>query len=148
MEKQTFICSEAGSRFYLVDSGMGGAFNPPGHAEHFFSIHEQGNGEGYYSLTSAIEKKWMPEEVKRVSREALKLNPGDVTSEAWIRQVYTHFRHCYSKDGSNRNVTDCLVYSKWNGNADEEKNENPERHLGCLFVKKFDPSHKPRTDLF
>lgn len=143
----TLICEEHGSKWHLRNSGMGGFLDPPGYATHNFSIVEivRTREAGFYSLNCS--ESWLPEPVKKVISETLKENPGEVTEE-WIRQVYAHLRHCYSKDGINRNAGDCAVYGKFWGNADKEAEANPEYHLGYLFVKKFDTSHKPRVDLF
>jgi len=138
------IVAEDGSWWYLENDGMGGFLNPPEHAEHSYSI--MGNG-CYMSLSSAIKESWIPKSVKSLAQKLLAEHPGVITDE-WIVSVYKYFRHCYSKNGENRNVSDCVTYGKFWDNAEQEKDENPERHLGYLFVKQFDPTHTPRTDLF
>ena len=122
---KSFICKEGASNYYLVDEGMGGFLCPPEHAAHKFSIREDRGGHevGGYSLE--CNESWLPAAVKHTMAQTLKAHPGKVTEE-WICDVYRHFRHCYSRDGVN----------------------DPTHHLGFLFVKKYDPSHTPRIDLF
>ena len=135
MERQ-YITRDNRNAFYLVNHGMGAAFNPPTHPEHFYSIEEGGRNGGSYSLSYAATCGWLPEEVKDTARRILAgWKPGR-PDPAWLDSVYRHFQHCYSPDGMNRNASDCIVYGKFWGTADQEQHANPKRHLGYLFVKK------------
>lgn len=149
MASKTFICKKESEIFYLSHSGMGGFLNPEGHAEHSWSISmvERGRESGSMSLQGAIESEWTPVEVKDIAKNLLAQNPGRIT-KTWIKSVYRYFRHCYSKDGINRNVSDCVTFGKFWDNVELEKDMPAENHLGYLFVKKFDQNHTPQTDLF
>lgn len=143
-----FIVKQGASNYYLVDNGMGGAFNPPQDAEHNYSIAEFRGGHevGGYSLSGAIDSQWMPQQVKFVAARTLKQHKGIIT-EDWIQSVYKYFAHCYSKDGQDRNVSNSVTFGKFWNNAEQEKDYPAEYHLAYLFVKKFDPTHTPRLDL-
>jgi hypothetical protein len=134
-----FIEKVNGSNYYLNNKGMGGFLNPPEQAEHNFSIIEKRGGHevGSYSLTGAIKESWIPQEVKSIAKQYLNKYPGIIT-EDWIKEVYKYFRYCYSKDGINRSVSDCII---------DKENKEPKKHLGYLFIKEFDNNHNVRTDL-
>jgi len=139
------ICKQGASNYYLVNDGMGGFLNPPGHPEHAYSIQEfsKGHEVGSYSLSAAMSESWMPSKVQIKAKWILKRWNAGAPDEAWLATVYNYFRHCYSKDGNNRNVNDCVTYGKFWDNAEQEENEDPTHHLGYLFVKQFYPDHKP-----
>lgn len=137
-----FIVKDQGSNFYLrTDDGMGGFLNPPTHPQHTTSIIEKRGGHevGYYSLTGARDEKYLPGRVRGTANGILKRwvreKGQEQPDEVWLASVYNYFRNCYSPDGENRNVSDCLI-----NNANSLP---PERHLAYLFVKEFYPAHKP-----
>lgn len=136
---KTFICKVGASNYYLVNDGAGGFLNPPGQAEHNYSVQEYrgGHAVGFMSLSYAAESDYLPSKVKLVARRKLESAQGNPTDEAWIQSVYNYFRNCYSPDGINHNAGDCLI----------GKDYPAENHLAYLFIKQYDPEHTPRLDL-
>ncbi len=128
--------------YIIVLEGMGNAFNPPGHAEHNYSLKEieRGREVGFSSLSYAAgpETTWVPQDVKERCRKLLADNPGNFT-DAWERECYAYWRNCYSPDGIDRNVSN-LVISR-------DGSLPPERHAAFLHVKSFFPEANPRLDL-
>lgn len=139
-------------RWVLVNSGMGGFLNPPGDAEHSWSVAEyrgsrSSNYESMMSLRGALDCDWVPSEVQCVARQKIAEASPQCTEE-WLQSVYRHFRNCYSPDGENRNAGDCIVYTMNPRHAHETNNAQPyERSLAVLFVQKFFPDHEARMDL-
>jgi hypothetical protein len=135
---------------YIIDSthGAGGFLNPPQHAEHNYSIigKERGREVESMSLSYAVTAEYVPAHIRQRAQEILEQNPGVITEE-WIISTYKYFGHTYSPDGIERNVSKAIYYGKFWGNADKEKDANPEHHLAYLFIKTFDPNHTPRLDL-
>lgn len=115
----------------ILNSGMGGFLNPPGHAEHNWSI---GDGNGSASLTYALTQPWVSDELKRAIRALLLTNPGTFTPE-WEANCYAYFRNCYSPDGVQRNVSGLM------------SNGPPEYHAAYLHIKKFFPVYAPNLEL-
>jgi hypothetical protein len=146
-----FICKDGASNYYLVNEGMGGFLNPPNHPEHTYSIQEFRGGHevGSYSLTSAARDEYLPALVRGTAKGALKRwQAGEIDIE-WMASVYNYFRHCYSRDGINRNVNDknaTVTYGKFWDNAEQEQYENPAHHLGYLYVKQYYPEHQPNIE--
>lgn len=123
--------------------GMGGFLNPPGHADREYAVEEYDGTEliGAMSLSYAAGTgtgTWVPEDIKTRCRKLLAEMPGTYT-DAWEREVYTYFAHCYSPDGVERNVSKCVI--------DLTDALNPEHHLAYLHVRGFFPGAKPRLDL-
>lgn len=146
-----FLKQLDGINYYLVDEGMGGYLNPPGHPEHTYSI--QGFRGGHevrgISLREALDDEYAGS-IRGAAKNLLnKWSKGRPAAppEEWVKQVYIYFQHCYSKNGTNRSETDCITYGKFWGNAEQEKDANPYFHLGFLFVNEFFPAHGPRLDL-
>lgn len=142
MTSKTFICKDGSSNYYLVNDGAGGFLNPPNDAEHSFSIQEFRGGDKMRicSLRYASEDNYLPRQVKAAAVRCIKAHKGNVNDENWIASVYNYFRNCYSPDGINRSLSDCIV-------ATELSKYPPEWHLAYLFIKQFDPEHTPRLDL-
>ena len=142
MTTKTFICKEGASNYYLVSDGQGGFLNPPGDSEHSFSIQEfrGSHNVGSCSLRYAIECDWYPLQVKHAARQCINKHKGNTQDETWIASVYNYFRKCYSPDGINRNVSDCIITTEFSKYP-------PEWHLAYLFIKQFDSEHAPRLDL-
>lgn len=149
MEKR-FIKKIDGTSYYVVNEGAGGFLRPPGHAMHNWSI--QGFRGGHNCETMSLEYAANLADdkygaVRGAARGILKREPGSITEE-WIEQVYTHFAHCYSRDGNNRRADACAVYGNFWGNAEQESLENARHHLGYLYIREhFDALHEPRIDL-
>lgn len=145
---RTLVAKIGREAYYVEDSGMGGFLNPPGDAEHDFHLVVRAGGRevGGGSLRYMLQQDQLPAVVRDAIERLLAEHPGERTEE-WVASVYRHFAHCYSPDGINRNVGDCVIYSHRNGNYDSEQHANPERHLAVLFIRTFDPTHAPRLDL-
>lgn len=99
--------------FYkIVRGGMGGALCPPGHPQHTHSIQTYESSRdrvpfGSMALEGVFREK-SPDYVRQIVRKMLD-NATLVYSEAWQRQVYMHFRHCYilgeTDDWTSQDVT-------------------------------------------
>ena len=143
-----FICKHNSTNYYTESDGAGGFLNPPGDAEHNYSItgYRGGHLVESVSLRYALENEYYPRQVKHMARYTLKCNQGTLTDE-WVKDVYKYFAHCYSKDGINRNVNDCLTFGKFWNNAEKESEQPAEYHLAYLFIKSFFPEYPVRRDL-
>lgn len=134
--------------FKLINEGTGGFLNPPGDAEHTFCLASSyrraiGPNSDRMSLRCALETEWVPNNVKEDVRNLLAAHPGDVKSEKWQRDIYNYFTNCYSPDDIDRSTSKCEVINE----PLLQLMMTPEKHLGYLFIKKFDPDHTPRLDL-
>jgi hypothetical protein len=98
------------------------------------------------ALDSALAADYVPESIKYRARALLVALPGEITEE-WVREVYAYFRNCYSPDGVDRNVSNCLISRGKRPSVDLSKAYAPARHLAYLFVHQFSPDHRPRVDL-
>lgn len=146
-----FLGKIGSTNYYMVDSGMGGFLNPPDHPEHSYSIEgcRGGHVVEMMSLSSCLDDYYRGG-VRGAVKAKLKQweqNRPAVPPHEWVVKVYKYFRHCYSKDGINRGVDDCVTYGKFWDNAEQEQNENPYHHLGFMFVKSFYPVHEPDVEL-
>lgn len=146
-----FLARIQGTNYYLVDSGMGGFLNPPGHPEHDYSIHGFRGGHEVEStcLTRCLDDYYRGA-VRGSAKGLLKRwekNRPAIPPREWMIEVYKYFKHCYSKDGINRDVDSCVTYGKFWDNAEQEQHENPYHHLGYMFVKSFYPVHEPDLEL-
>ena len=121
--------------FRIVNSGMGGFLNPPGDAEHDWSVETFGrDGKGGASLRYALKSNYTPENIKQQIRDLIAANPPQLTEE-WVRDCYKYFRNCYSLDGQSREISKCV-------------REGPsEYHLAHLHIIQFFPEYQPRLDL-
>ncbi len=142
---KTLIHTSGKDNYYLVNRGMGGFLNPPNDAEHNFSIEENSNGS--YSLRGILDCDYIPQKVKEIAQKVLNENQANIKDEDWIKHVYSYFNHSYSKDGIERNASNCICFGKFWDNKNEEKEYPAEYHLGYMFIKTFDPSHEIRLDL-
>ena len=133
------IWTEKNESFFLKRASMGSFLMPPGHANEKWSISFKG---GSASIDGAIKADWMPQQVKDLCQHLIDMNPGDFLDKEWIKSVYLYMRHCYEVDGKS------LTFGKFWDNSGLECEMNPENHLACIYVRKFNPSHQPRTDLF
>lgn len=142
-------------KWYLRNNGMGGLLDPPGRATHFWSIEYRGKylGAGCAALEGMAkpddqDREWIPVEVRTLARDLLKFFPGDHLDERWIRECYNYFRNCYSPDGENRNVGDCIIpKDQFQRELMRETPSWQVRHLAYLHIRKFDPQHQLREDL-
>jgi hypothetical protein len=116
------------------DGGSGSFLSPPGHAALTYSIygyHSSGKGrprtdrpsgpDTIMSIESLAEDeggyypKWAVEKAKRILAEST-----TEPSEAWVQQVYGYFKHSYSPDGTDRNVSNAISSSKLHCKCGEE----------------------------
>jgi len=122
--------------FRIVNSGMGGLLNPPGDAEHNWSIQtfgRHGNGDEY-SLRYALKSDYIPEHIKQQIRDLFAANPPQLTEE-WVRDCYKYFKNCYSPDGKQRLISKLV------------REGPPEYHAAHLHIVQFFPDYQPRLDL-
>ena len=92
------------TKFIVVcgkDKGMGGFMNPPGHAEHTYSVIEvnvsgPNREQGSMSLSYAAsdETPLVPAHVKADCKRILAAHPGEYT-DAWERRCYPYWKNCY-----------------------------------------------------
>lgn len=136
-----------GGRWVLVRDGhgIGGFLTPPGHASQDYSVEEwrgsrSAEAETTMSVEYAIREEYVPAKIRAACARVLKTNTGNITEE-WTRSVYAYFRHCYSPDGIDRNVSHCLIVK------DDEQLPPAEHHLAYLHVREYDATHEPRLDL-
>lgn len=138
-------------KWYLRNSGMGGLLDPPGRATHFWSIEYRGKfiGHGCCALEGMLkqeDRNWVPMEVRLMCKDLLRRFPGDAQDESWIRECYNYFRGCYSPDGENRNVSDCVI-PKTPIEQITARSDWGHRHLAYLHIRQYDPTHQLREDL-
>jgi len=123
-------------------SGCGGFLNPPTHPEHNFSVVSTRKDDFFMSLSSAAICGYIIMSVKEEAQAKLDawVRPDLDSDEIqdWIHRVLGYFNDCYSPDGINRTVTDCLTR---NGNPFEV---GIHRHLGVLFILQYYPEYEPR----
>lgn len=124
--------------------GMGGFLCPPGHPNLHYTVKEYYGGrmkkepDGLRSVESVADDDSVPGPIRVHARRILK-DAVLVESENWMREVYGYFRHMYSPDGVDRNVSNLT-----NDPTDELP---PGRHAGYLTVREYFPDHEPRVDL-
>lgn len=133
------------TRYVIVNKGMGGFLNPPGHAEHNFSVREydvHGQEEGSSSLSYAAQHaaEWGHPGIARAAQRKLAAHPGTFTSE-WEREVYAYFANCYSPDGQERNASKCEII------RGVTCKPSPTWHLAYLHIRQFFPEYTPNHAL-
>ncbi len=89
----------------IVNTGMGGFLNPPGHPEH--TLHVQTDlrrrveNRGGMCLSSAATCDWLDDATRAAAKkhlvawDASKLALSDPEVQVWVSQVLVHFRSCY-----------------------------------------------------
>lgn len=135
------------TRYTIVHEGMGGFLNPPGHAEHSYSVREYNvhgprreHGSSSLSYAAANAEAWGHPGIARAAARKLAEMPGTFTPE-WEREVYAYFRNCYAPDGKTRAVSECIVRDG------ETPAPNPLWHLAYLHVRSFFPDATPNIEL-
>jgi hypothetical protein len=131
----------------IVNRGMGGFLNPPGHPERSFSVETdlQGRPEnrGGLSLSSAIECEWLSLETRSAAARVLKewsrpwIGAEDV--QAWILQVLGYFKNCYQSPSGSWNASDLFI-----GDGDGHEDQ----HAGVHLIRKYYPEFVPTTAQF
>lgn len=161
-----------GGRVQIVHesgSGMGGFLSPPGAAVHEYRIEEWRGSRSQEAETSmSIEaindewSSWLPARIRNRARKILD-SQAALCTDKWVESVYAYFRYCYSPDGEDRNVSNCLIVKP---NTEKDVQEGfgyvmgifgrdgwvelpppPDTHLAVLFIRQYFPDHEPRTDL-
>lgn len=111
--------------------------NPPGHAEHKWSVQDgMGRSVGFMSLSYCLTASYTPQYIKDAAAKLLADNPGTYTEE-WEKSCYAYWRNCYSPDGVDRVIS----------NLEIKKDGDPEKHAAYLHIKKYFLEAKPRLDL-
>lgn len=121
----------------ILNEGMGGFLNPPGHAEHDFCVRWE---KDYLCLSHAVTCEYLPANLRQQARELLEKHTGTLTEE-WVQQVYKYFARCYSPDGVDRNVSNCIVTKKGSTELPAEYS------LAYLHIKQYFPEYSIRLDL-
>lgn len=121
--------------YRIVNESMGSFLTPFGHASQRYSVK---NYDGQMSLDHALEDKDVPENLKEKIKKLLEDNPVEFT-EDWEHSCYNYFRNCYSPDGINRNVSNCII--------DKTNNKPPKHHLAYLHIKSYFPDYEPNLFL-
>lgn len=123
------------NNYTLISGYMGNFLRPPGHPNHSYLFIDKA---GSMSIEYAAEQK-LDKELKQRAQKLLD-DSTILLTEEYIFSVYKYFKHCYSPDGVDRNVSNCII--------DKTNSLLPEYHLGYLMIKKYFPNEKPRLDLF
>jgi hypothetical protein len=129
------------TKFVIKREGQGGFLNPPNDAEHIYCVMEKylnGRECGSMSLRYSLTDSDVPEEIKEKVRTLLNENKDTLTEE-WEHSCYNYFRNCYSPDGIDRNVTNCL--------SDKTNSLPSHNHLAYLHIKSFFPNYEPNEFL-
>lgn len=156
--------------FKLIKSehGIGSFLDPPNSPQAqyevvgWYSAHRTREPDCAMSLESALEDPDVSEGMKRRIRKLYE-DANMQPTEDWLKQVYSYFKNCYSPDGEDRNVSNCIIispnverdgqmgfgYKVGTFGRDGWINERPsaDTSLAVMLIRKFFPDHKPRTDL-
>lgn len=119
------------NNYEIRKDGMGGFLNPPGDPEHFYHVH------GYHvdmSLSAALTDSDVPEGIKAAIRDLYAQNTSENTAE-WRSQVHSYFRHCYSPDGQDWNVSNVVI--------DKTDSLPVDRNCAVHWIRKFYPDYDP-----
>lgn len=140
----------------IVNQGMGGFLNPPGHPEHTrsveFDLRRKPENRGSMSLSHALECDWLDGLTKAQARRLLEVwslqkRPlSDSTVQDWIQQVLGYFRGCYAgqnaKGEQSWNVSDLRI----DQNVDPLL--NADIHAGVHLIRKYYPEYSPKAEDF
>jgi hypothetical protein len=149
------MASSTKERGRIVQSGMGGFLNPPGHPEHTQSVetdlHRRPENRGGMSLSAAVACDWLDDATRAAARTILKtweankpaLNNPEV--QEWVRQVLGYFRGCYRNPEAGA--------EEWNAGKltiDQKRNplDKPEDHTGVNLIREFYPEFVPTAEQF
>lgn len=137
----------------IVNTGMGGFLNPPGHPDHNYSV-EYDRRRGVYhscsSLSSVRGERHIPVEVRAQARSLIKRweaeNASTTPDPEWVLQVLGYFRGCYRNDnapaGQEWHATHTTI------DQDRDPMLNAHNHTGVNFVRKFYPGFQPTAEMF
>jgi hypothetical protein len=140
----------------IVSGGMGGFLNPPTHPEHYRSVKSYQGNHFFMSLSFATECERLDDETRNGAAVILsnwvKPSINDEPVQDWIYRVLGYFHNCYSIDGKDRDVNNCLIWIEKDKKSfgDKWKNfqRNRNRHIGVMFIREFYPEYMPTDDDF
>ena len=128
----------------IKSGGQGGFLNPPTHPEHNWHVSSVKRDDFSIALSSAVKAEYIVDNVRQRAKEMLdewEQNKPALDSDIvqdWIHQVLGYFRNCYSKDGIDRKVNECLI------NKGNPFNIGIMRHLGVLYILQYYPEYEPK----
>lgn len=135
------------SFFFVVNKGMGGFLNPPGHPEHSRSVEEyciqteKGSMSLTWFLSSAKKDDKTRFKVKNILEKWEKSKPSS-PDQKWVRRVLGYFAGCYQSPDGSWDATHLLV--------DTQRNpmDFQREHAGIHFIRKFYPKFKATKEDF
>lgn len=136
----------------VVNSGMGGFLNPPGHPEHDWHVEtdlrRRLENRGGMALSSAVDCKWLDEATRKAAADKLAswepLPLYDPATKDWIYQVLGYFQNCYGSD----HVPDGWNASNLDIRKEFDPMDDPDHHAGVHFIRRFYPDYVPCDDDF
>ena len=136
----------------IIQSGMGGFLNPPGHPEHTTSVETdlrwRPENRGRMSLTAASKCGYIDPAIRaKATRLLTAYVPPDIASDegrTWARSVLGYFRGCYrnpQKAGEDQ----------WHAaHVDVDSNRDPlanaDDHAGVHWIRKWYPEFRPTKE--
>ncbi len=134
----------------VVNQGMGGFLNPPGHPEHHWSVQTDLSrrpwNRGGMSLSSAVDSEWLDEGTKAAAQRKLDswqpLPPEDESVLDWIAQVLGYFANCYRGDGEEPECWHVSNLKIQPGACDLNE------HAGVHLIQRYYPQYKPNCEDF
>lgn len=137
----------------VINSGMGGFLNPPGHPEHTKSVEtdllRRPENRGSMSLSIAADCEYIDSITQQRAKVILhewSLHRARLASEEiqdWIKQVLGYFRGCYKGDGSNPWNADQLRIAQ-----DTDPLLNADIHAGVHLIRRYYPEYVPTQEQF
>jgi len=136
----------------LVNRGMGGFLNPPGHPEHNWSVEfdlrRRPENRGSMSLSAAVECEWLDPVARGEARRMLlewEFVPGPKAT-AWIRQVLGYFKGCYKNDKLPE--PECWNASHLFISQDLDPMIQGNDHAGVHLIRRYYPEYVPTKEDF
>ena len=136
----------------IVESGMGGFINPPGHPEHDWHVEtdlrRKPENRSAMSLSYAVDSPMLDGATKAAARTLLntwEANKPALNSPAvvdWIRQVLGYYAGCFNFQAEENNergwhCQNLTIDSK------VDPLENADFHAGVHLIRKFYPDYTP-----
>jgi hypothetical protein len=141
----------------IVNSGVGGFLNPPGHPEHTHSVEtdlrRKPENRGSMSLSYAVKSQWLD---SGTFAEAMTLllawavNKLPLTAPAvkdWILQCLGYFRGCYNFRFGGTPADNEAGWEAGNLTIDQglDPMKNADFHAGVHHIREFYPDYTPRA---
>ena len=152
----------------IVKGSMGSFLDPPNSPQRQYRVigwdrpHRTREPDFSMSLEGALDSDWISEGIKR-RIQALYDCADMQPTEEWLSSVYGYFKNCYSPDGKDRNVSNCLIVrlAKQQPQREGERYRigtfreqpygdelpDPNKALAVMHIRKFFPDHEIREDL-